>query len=51
MGFILFVIFAWPFIDGWVRKHTRFQEFSVYVGILGAIAIIGMTVWEALVRH
>jgi quinol-cytochrome oxidoreductase complex cytochrome b subunit len=51
MGFIVFVMFAWPFIDGWVRKHTRFQEFSVYVGILAALAIIVMTVWEAVARH
>ncbi len=51
MGFIVFIMFAWPFIDGWVRKHTRFQEFSVYVGILGVFAIVGLTLWEALVRH
>jgi len=51
MGFIIFVMFAWPLIDGWVRKHTKFQEFSVFVGILGALAIIVMTVWEAVARH
>lgn len=51
MGFIVFVIFSWPFIDGWIRKHTRFQEASVWVGIFGALMIIGMTLWEGLVRH
>jgi cytochrome b6 len=51
MGFIVFVIFAWPFIDGWIRRHTRFQEASVWVGIAGALAIIAMTVWEAMARH
>jgi len=51
MGFIVFVMFAWPFIDAWIRKHTRFQEASVWVGIVGALTIIAMTVWEAVVRH
>jgi quinol-cytochrome oxidoreductase complex cytochrome b subunit len=51
MGFILFVMFAWPFVDGWLRKHTRFQEASVWVGLAGALTIIGLTVWEAVVRH
>jgi quinol-cytochrome oxidoreductase complex cytochrome b subunit len=51
MGFIVFMMFAWPFVDGWIRKHTRFQEASVWVGIMGALVIIGMTVWEAMVRH
>ena len=51
MGFIVFIMFAWPFIDAWVRKHTRFQEFSVYVGIIGVFTIIGLTLWEAIARH
>jgi quinol-cytochrome oxidoreductase complex cytochrome b subunit len=51
MGFIVFVMFTWPFIDSWIRKHTRFQEASVWVGIFGVLTIIGMTVWEALARH
>ncbi len=51
MGFIVFVMFAWPFIDGWIRRHTKFQEVSVWVGIVGALAIIVMTVWEAVARH
>jgi quinol-cytochrome oxidoreductase complex cytochrome b subunit len=51
MGFIVFVMFAWPFIDEQIRKRTRFQEASVWVGVLGVIAIIGLTVWEAIARH
>jgi len=51
MGFVLFVMFSWPFIDRAIRKRTRFQEASVWIGILGALAIIGMTVWEAVARH
>ena len=51
MGFIIFVMFAWPFIDALIRKKTRFQEASVWIGILGALAIVGLTVWEAIARH
>ena len=51
MGFILFVMFAWPFIDGWIRKNTKYQEASVWIGIAGAFAVIALTVWEAVARH
>ncbi len=51
MGFIIFVMFTWPFVDQWLRKHTKFQEASVWVGIAGVLSIIGLTVWEAVVRH
>ena len=51
MGFIVFTMFSWPFVDAMIRKKTRFQEASVWIGICGVIAIIGLTVWEALVKH
>jgi quinol-cytochrome oxidoreductase complex cytochrome b subunit len=51
IGLVVFVFTTWPFIDAWIRRHTRFQETSVYVGILGVLAIIGLTVWEAVVAH
>lgn len=51
MGFIVFTMFAWPFIDAWIRRRTRFQETSVVVGLFGALTIIGLTVWEAVARH
>jgi quinol-cytochrome oxidoreductase complex cytochrome b subunit len=50
-GFIVFIMFAWPFIDGWIRRRTRFQEASVWIGVVGVLTIIGMTVWEAVARH
>jgi len=50
-GFIVFVMFLWPFIDGWIRRRTRFAEASVWIGIAGALAIMGLTVWEAVVAH
>ncbi|MCP3996869.1 MAG: hypothetical protein GY722_17670, partial [bacterium] len=51
MGFIVFTIFAWPFIDDLIRRKTRFKEASVWIGIVGALTIITMTVWEAVVKH
>ena len=51
MGFIIFTMFTWPFIDGWLRKHTKFQEASVWVGVFGVLAVISLTVWEAVARH
>lgn len=50
-GFIVFVMFIWPFIDGTIRKFTRFKEASVWIGICAVLLIIGLTVWEAAVAH
>jgi len=51
MGFIVFTMFAWPWIDAWIRRRTRFSEASVWIGIAGVLAIIALTVWEAVVAH
>ena len=51
MGFVVFVMFTWPFIDAWVRRRTRWTEFSVWVGIVGVLAIVALTIWEAVVAH
>jgi ubiquinol-cytochrome c reductase cytochrome b subunit/cytochrome b6 len=51
MGLIVFIMFVWPFIDAWIRRHTRFAEASVWIGIVGASLIIALTVWEAAVQH
>ena len=47
MGFIVFVMFTWPFIDGWIRKNTRFRSQRLDRDLGGVLAIIGLTVWEA----
>ena len=51
MGFIVFVMFFWPLIDGWIRKHTRAKEASVWIGIVAVFAILGLTFWEGIVAH
>jgi len=51
MGLITFVFFIWPFVDAWIRRRWPASEFSVWVGIVGALSIIGLTVWEGLVEH
>lgn len=50
-GFIIFIMFVWPFIDAGIRRLFPKSEMSVYIGICGVFAIVGMTVWEALVAH
>lgn len=50
-GFIVFVMFIWPFIDAWIREHLGAEEASVWIGIVAVLAIIGLTVWEAAVVH
>jgi quinol-cytochrome oxidoreductase complex cytochrome b subunit len=49
-GFIVFVMFLWPFIDRWLQK-TRFPEASVWIGMGATVVIMGLTVWEAVVEH
>jgi quinol-cytochrome oxidoreductase complex cytochrome b subunit len=51
MGFIAVAMFLWPFIDDAIRKRTRFQEASVWIGIFATLCLIGLTVWEAAVEH
>ncbi len=50
-GLIVFIMFGWPFIDDWLRRKTKQPEISVWIGIFGVIAIITLTLWEALVAH
>lgn len=50
-GFIVFVMFAWPFVDSWLRRKMRYAEASVWIGIVAVCAIVGLTVWEAAVAH
>lgn len=50
-GFVVFVMFAWPFIDDLIRRKTRYPEASVWIGIFGALAIIALTIWEGVVEH
>lgn len=51
MGLIGFTMFVWPFIDAGLRKIRPGSEASVWIGIVGALLIIGLTVWEAVVAH
>jgi len=51
MGFIVFAMFVWPWIDSALRRLTHRPEISVYIGIVGVFLLIGLTVWEAMVAH
>jgi quinol-cytochrome oxidoreductase complex cytochrome b subunit len=51
IGLIVLAMLLWPFIDEQVRRRTRFREVSLWIGIGGVLAIVGLTLWEALARH
>jgi quinol-cytochrome oxidoreductase complex cytochrome b subunit len=51
IGFIIFTMFVWPFIDAIFRRFKRLEEASVWIGIVGVLLIVGLTVWEAAVEH
>lgn len=51
MGLVVFVMFAWPFIEVWLRRLTSNEEIHVWIGIVGVSLLVGLTTWEALVTH
>lgn len=51
LGFIVFLMFAWPFVDAWLRRRTPAAEASVWIGIAAVVVLVGLTVWEALAEH
>jgi len=50
-GLIVFVMFLWPFIDDWLVRKFKYADISVWIGIAGALTIMGFTMWEALAAH
>ncbi len=51
MGFIVFVMLIWPFIDAWLCRVTGRDDANVWVGIVGVFLLVGLTIWEAAVAH
>ena len=51
MGFVVFLMFLWPFVDAGIRKVRKGSELSVWIGIAAVAAILGLTIWEAAVAH
>lgn len=51
LGFIVFLMFAWPFVDAWLRRRAPAADASVWIGIAAVVALVGLTVWEALAEH
>lgn len=51
MGFIVSAMFVWPWIDSALRRITKREEISVYIGIVATLLLIGLTTWEAVVTH
>jgi len=51
MGLIVFAMVLWPWLDAAIRRITRREDVSIWVGTAVAFSIIAMTVWEAVVQH
>lgn len=51
LGAILLLMTAWPFVDGWLRRRRPGSEASAWIGVAAVLAILGLTVWEAVVAH
>ena len=50
-GFIVGAMFLWPWIDSALRKVTKNEDISIYIGIIATFLLVGLTVWEAVVAH
>ncbi len=50
-GLIVLTMFAWPWVDSALRRITKNEDISIYIGILATLTLIGLTVWEAVVAH
>lgn len=51
MGLIVCAMVLWPWIDALIRRVTNREDANVWIGVVAVLMIIGMTVWEAVVRH
>jgi quinol-cytochrome oxidoreductase complex cytochrome b subunit len=51
MGFVVFVMILWPFIDRWLRRVTRVPTIGIWIGIAGVAALLGLMLWEAMAAH
>ena len=47
-GLFVGLIFAWPFIDAWIRRRRPDSEASVWVGAGVVVFLLVLTIWEAL---
>jgi quinol-cytochrome oxidoreductase complex cytochrome b subunit len=50
-GFIVAAMFLWPWIDALLRRITRYDDISVWIGIVAVLLLVGLTTWEALAVH
>jgi quinol-cytochrome oxidoreductase complex cytochrome b subunit len=51
LGFVVATMIVWPWIDAAIRRLTKWKDASFWIGVIVALSIIAMTVWEAAVEH
>lgn len=47
-GIFIAFVFAWPFIDGAIRRRWKDSEISMFIGAVAIIYLLVLTIWEAL---
>ena len=47
-GLFIGAIFAWPFVDAWIRRRRPDSELSMAIGAAAVVLLLVLTVWEAL---
>jgi ubiquinol-cytochrome c reductase cytochrome b subunit/cytochrome b6 len=51
IGFVGFLALVWPFIDAAIRHRRPTSEFSVKIGVVAVLALVALTLWEAIATH
>ena len=51
LGFGVFVMLMWPFVDRIFRRRNPKSELSVWIGAAAVVALLVLTVWEAVALH
>ena len=51
MGLIVFAMIVWPWIDAVLLRIFKGRDVGFWIGVAVALAIVAMTVWEALWPH
>jgi ubiquinol-cytochrome c reductase cytochrome b subunit/cytochrome b6 len=51
LGLAAFLLLTWPFVDRLIRRRNPESELSVWIGAAGVVAILALTVWEAIAPH
>lgn len=50
-GGVGFLALVWPYLDAWIRRRRPGSELSVKLGVVAVVALLALTIWEAVATH